>query len=89
MRKGFTLIELLVVMIIMVVVMAMVVPQGSKILDSFQKRLEVTKEKQELSKQRSVSFLQAKEQTLDILDARYEISDKGVLAKHEKSDDND
>lgn len=88
MRKAFTLIELLVVMVIMTVIMGMVVPQGSKLLDSFQTRLKVTKEKQELSKQKSVSFLQAKEQEVEALGAIYKISNKGVLTKREKSNDN-
>ncbi len=90
MRKGFTLIELLVVMIILTVIMSMVVPKGSKMLDGFTKRIETTKEKQNLSKQRSMSFIQAKAQTLKMSNgSSYDISEKGVLTKHEKSNDND
>lgn len=90
MRHAFTLIELLVVLIILVVVMSMVMPQGSKMLDSFEKNLKNTKEEQNLSKQRSISFLQSKAQTLQMSDGTtYDISEKGVLTKHEKSDDND
>ena len=89
MRKAFTLIELLVVMIIITVVMGMVVPQGSKMLDSFQKSIEKTKDQQKLSKERSYAFIRAQETNIDILDAHYHISSKGVLTKYEKSNDND
>lgn len=75
-------------MVIMIVIMGMVVPQGSKLLISFQKRLQTTKESQELSKQASMSFLQAKEQTLYLLGETFSISSKGVITKHEKSNDN-
>ena len=86
MRQGFTLIELLVVMVIMVVVMGVVMPQGSKMLDSFQKQLEKKKASQEIQKQKSISFLQAKEQTIKLLGKTFIISNKGVL--HESSNDN-
>jgi len=88
MRGAFTLIELLVVMVIMTIVMAMVIPEGSKLLKSFEKRLDTTKESQELSKQASLSFLQVKEQTLQLLGKTFSISSKGVITAHEKSDDN-
>jgi len=89
MKAGFTLIELLVVMIIMVTIMGLVIPKGSKMLDGFQNSLNKTKDKQKLSKERSLSFLGAKEQTIDILGASYHISAKGVVTKYEKSNDND
>ena len=72
-------------MIIMTTIMAMVMPKGSKMLDSFSKNLEITKDKQKLSKERSLAFLQAKEKTIDILDASYYISEKGFLTKLEIS----
>jgi len=75
-------------MVIMTVIMGMVVPQGSKLLESFEKRLTTTKERQELSKQASMSFLQAKEQTLELLGKTFSISNKGVVTEHEKSNDN-
>lgn len=73
----------------MVVVMSVVVPNGAKMLSSFEKKLEITKDTQKLSKERSMAFIQAKESTLEILDATYHISSKGVLTKYEKSNDND
>ncbi len=79
----------MVVMVILTVLMAMVVPKGSKMLDSFQRSIQVTKDKQTLSKKRSLAFLQAKETTIDILGFSYHISDKGVMTKYEKSNDND
>ena len=88
MKRAFTLIELLVVMMIITVVMGLVVPKGSKMLDGFTKSLEVTKEKQRLSKERSLAFIRANEIDIDILGISYHISSKGVLTKHEKSDDN-
>ena len=74
----------------MTVIMSMVVPKGSKMLDGFQKSLETTKERQNLSKKRSESFLQAKAQHVEMSDgSSYDISKKGVLTKYEKSNDND
>jgi len=68
----------------------MVVPKGSKMLDGFQKSLETTKERQNLSKKRSESFLQAKAQHVEMSDgSSYDISAKGVLTKYEKRNDND
>lgn len=89
MRGAFTLIELLVVMVIMVLVVGMVGPQGAKLLDDFKKYEKNEQEMQQLSKERSMCFLQAKEKTLNILNTTYHISSKGVLTKYEKSDDND
>ena len=88
MRSAFTLIELLVVLVIMVVVMGLVMPQGSKMLDNFTRSLDKTKDKQKLSSERSLCFIQAKESSLDVLDATYHISSKGVLTRYEKSNDN-
>jgi len=87
-RSAFTLIELMVVMIIMTLLMAMIAPSGAKMLDSFEKSIQITKDKQELSKQRSISFLQAQEQNIKIAGKIYHISSKGVITKHEKSHDN-
>ena len=88
MRAGFTLIELMVVMVIMTVVMGLIIPKGSKMLDSFQNYISTTKDKQTLSKERSMAFIGAKEKTLNILDSNYHISSKGVLTKYETSNDN-
>ena len=79
MRKAFTLIELLVVMIIMTVIMAMIVPKGSKMLDSFQRSVQVTKDIQKLSKERSLAFIQAQAKDINISGKSYHISSKGVL----------
>jgi hypothetical protein len=76
-------------MIIMVAVMGLVIPKGAKMLDGFQSYINKTKQRQELSKERSLCFLQAKEKTIDILDSTYHISEKGVLTRYEKSDGND
>ncbi len=89
MKKGFTLIELIVVMVIMTILMSMVMPKGSKMLESFERNLQKTKDTQKLSKERSMAFIYAKEKTIDILNATYHISSKGVLTKYEKSNDND
>jgi len=88
MRSGFTLIELMVVMVIMTVVMGLIIPKGSKMLDSFQNYISKTKDMQTLSKERSMAFIEAKEKTLNILDSNYHISSKGVLTKYETSNDN-
>ena len=88
MRTAFTLIELLVVMIIMTLLMAMIAPSGAKMLRSFQKSVQKTKDIQELSKQRSISFLQAREQNIEIAGKKYHISSKGVISQYEKSNDN-
>lgn len=89
MRTAFTLIELLVVMVIMTVIMSLTITKGSKMLEGFQKYISTTKDTQKLSRERSLAFIQAKEKKLDILDASYHISSKGVLTKYEKSNDND
>ena len=88
MRKAFTLIELLVVLVIMVFVMGMIIPQGSKMLSGFEKRVSITKDKQKLSKLKAMSFLEAKEENITLLGINYFISNKGVITKYEKSDDN-
>lgn len=76
-------------MIIMVVIMSLIMPKGSKMLDSFQNSLNKTKDKQNLSKERSLAFIHSEEKNLDTQDASYHISAKGVLTKYEKSNDND
>lgn len=88
MRKAFTLIELLVVLVIMTFVLGLVVPKGSKMLDGFQRQINITLEMQELSKERSLAFIKAKEKNIDILAKHYNISAKGVLTEYEKSNDN-
>ncbi len=89
MRKAFTLIELLVVVVILTLVMAMTAPKGAKMLESFERSMQNTKERQKLSYERSDAFLQAKEKNIDILGFSYHISSKGVITQYEKSDDND
>lgn len=79
----------MVVMVIMIVIISLIIPKGSKMLDSFQNYISTTKDKQTLSKERSMAFIQGEDKTLDILDASYHISNKGVLTKYEKSNDND
>jgi len=81
MRSAFTLIELLVVMIIMTVIMAMIAPKGSKMLDSFQKSVQKTKDIQKLSKERSLAFVRAQAKDLNISEKSYHISSKGVISE--------
>ena len=88
MRFAFTLIELLVVMVILVVVMGMVIPEGSKMLNGFEKNINKVKLKQKVSKLQSESFLDVKEQNVTVFGLYYFISTKGVITKYEKSDDN-
>jgi hypothetical protein len=73
----------------MTLVMSMVIPKGAKMLEGFQKYISTTKDKQKLSKERSMAFIQAQEKTLQILGANYHISAKGVLTQYETSNDND
>lgn len=88
MRKAFTLIELLVVLVILALVMAIVVPKGSKMLQGFKKNLDKLEGIQKLAQERSICFLSVKAKTIDILGVKYLISDKGVVIKYEKSNDN-
>lgn len=87
-RKGFTLIELLVVMVLIVVIMGLVMPKGAKMLSSFEKSVQKTKDIQRVSKESSLAFLSSTEKTVKVLDIKYHISKKGVISKDEKSDDN-
>ena len=86
MRGGFTLIELLIVLTIITLVMGVVVPQGAKMLSSYERTIERSKELQKLSKAREEAFLQAKEIDIAALGKEYHISKKGIIV--EKSDDN-
>jgi len=88
-RTAFTLIELLVVMIIMVSIVGLVMPKGSKMLSSFEKSLDKTKEIQKLSKERSYAFFGAKNVDINLSSGNYHIPNKGVISKDETSYDND
>ena len=79
MRQAFTLIELLVVLVILTLVMAVVIPQGAKMLSSYENSLTKIKEKQLISKDKAKAFLQAKDINLTIANKHYIILKKGVV----------
>lgn len=85
MKRAFTLIELLVVLVIMTVVMGLIIPQGSKMLDSFKNSVSKIQQKHQLSLDRSSAFIKAEPKKVQILGITYNISTKGVLEKDEKS----
>lgn len=86
MKKAFTLIELLVVLVIMVLIMAVVVPQGAKILNRYNKNLQKLKEKQKLIKSKGNSFLTLEEKIYIIENKKFTTTIKGIII--EKSYDN-
>ncbi len=79
MREAFTLIELLIVLVILTLVMAVVIPQGAKMLSSYENSLTKIKEKQKLSKGKAKAFLQAKDINVTIGNKHYLILKKGVV----------
>lgn len=79
MRVAFTLIELLVVLVILTLVMAVVIPQGAKMLSSYEHSLTKIREKQKLSKNKAKAFLQAKDINVTINGKHYLLLKKGVL----------
>ena len=79
MREAFTLIELLVVLTIMTLVMGVVIPQGAKMLSSYEHSLDRIEKKQELSDLRAKAFLQAKDLNFTDGVKRYRVSKKGVI----------
>lgn len=79
MRGAFTLIELLVALVILTLVMAVVIPQGAKMLASYERSLERIKTNQKLSKLKAKAFLQAKDLNITIEKKRYFILKKGVV----------
>lgn len=86
MHKAFTLIELLVVLVILTLVMAVVIPQGAKMLSSYENSLRKIKANQKLSKVKSQAFLQAKDINITMGKKSYLVVKKGVIV--EISDDN-
>jgi len=78
-RKAFTLIELLVVLVILTLVMAVVIPQGAKMLSSYERSLIKIKAKQKLSKDKAEAFLQAQDINVTISKKNYLILKKGVV----------
>jgi len=88
MKRAFTLIELLVVLVIMTVIMGLVIPQGSKMLDSFKNSVSKIQQKHQLSLDRSSAFIKAEEKKVQMDGIEYDISAKGVLEKDEKSNAN-
>jgi len=86
MSKAFTLIELLIVLVIMVLVMGVVVPQGAKMLDRYNKYFDKVQAKQKLSQSKAYAFLTLKEQYNSIEDVNYTTNIKGIII--EKSYDN-
>ena len=81
MRGAFTLIELLVVLVILTLVMAVVIPQGAKMLSSYQHSLTKIKAKQKLSKSKAEAFLQAKDINVTLNNKHYLILKKGVVVE--------
>lgn len=79
MKQAFTLIELLVVLVILTLVMAVVIPQGEKMLSSYENSLAKIKVKQKLSKDKAKAFLQAKDINITIKNKHYLILKKGVI----------
>ena len=79
MREAFTLIEVLVVLVILTFVMAVVIPQGAKMLASYEKSLTKIKTKQKLSKSRAKAFFQARDLNVSIEKKQYRILKKGVV----------
>ncbi len=75
-------------MMILTVIMGLVVPKGSKMLESFEKTVNKLQDKHTLSQEVSKAFLHSKEKYIDILDKNYHISSKGVLTQYEKINDN-
>lgn len=75
-------------MMILTVIMGLVVPKGSKMLDSFEKTVNKLEDKHTLSQEISKAFIESKEIFIDILDKNYHISSKGVLTEYEKINDN-
>jgi len=86
MKQAFTLIELLIVLVIMVLVMGVVVPQGAKMLDRYQKNFKRMEAKQKLSQSKAYAFLTLQEQNNSIDDKNYTTNIKGIVL--EKSYDN-
>ena len=81
MRQAFTLIELIVVMAILSFTMAIILPKGYKLLESFEKRMNVATEKQQLSVQRAWAFLSLEEKNVSVGSMSYHISTKGLIIK--------
>lgn len=79
MRKAFTLIELLVVLVILTLTMAVVIPEGAKMLSSYEKSLKKIKDKQKLSKFKAKAFLKAEDINLTLNNKHYIILKKGVI----------
>ena len=79
MKEAFTLIELLVVLVILTLVMAVVVPQGAKMLSSYEKSLAKIKGRQKLSKNRAKAFLQGRDINVTVNNKHYIILKKGVV----------
>jgi len=79
MRDAFTLIELIVVMVILVTVMAVVMPQGAKMLNSYQRNITRLKQENNLSYHRALSFLELKEFNITVDSKIYHTTKKGLI----------
>ena len=79
MKGAFTLIELLVVLVILTLVMAVVVPQGSRMLSSYEHSLAGIDTRQKLSQAKARAFLQAKDRNFTIKGKHYIILKKGII----------
>ena len=86
MRQGFTLIELLVVMVIIVVIMGLVMPMGSKLLNSFEKQAQKIEDEHSLQISKAYAFIEATPKDINLSFGNYHISLKGVIS--EISNDN-
>lgn len=61
--------------------MSVIIPKGSKMLESFEKSLLRTEQNQQLSKNRSNAFIKAENRELAIANKKYYISSKGIISE--------
>ena len=61
--------------------MSIIIPKGSKMLDSFEKSLLKTAQNQELSKNRSDAFIKAEDREVTVANKKYYISSKGIISE--------
>jgi len=76
-------------MIILVLTMALIMPQGTKIVESVEKKIKIVKNDHNLSQIRSNAFLKAKDNKVKLFGKSYHISAKGFISEDETSYNND